>query len=269
MIDHKHIVGLCSTICGVKQHRRTMKYKVYCESLYRDWLTSLLNVSSLTKDIFQMNYLPEPYLVYSSGEEPLFFLTTNPGASLPFQHRDNYSKNSKYKQISQELVHIYRKKLKGTTAGRRIEGIEYLKQQSGFDGLIQVESCPFHSKNLPNKKTLPSLIENEPVLSRYTEQLKYELQEKSVIALSAVSTRVEISESSIKGNIWLSWQAELIGFNFNNINIIPLAKKESRTTSAFLYSKDNGSVKGFILVMGGNNIPKSKYLDTIAEIIRN
>ena len=245
-----------------------MNFKETCENLYQDWKAGKLEDNKDLNKIFQMDYLPEPYLTYATGEAVLYFLTTNPGAGLPFQHHAQHSEDSSYEQLSQELFHIYREKLNGQTAGRRIEGIEYIKKQSGFNGLTQVESCPFHSKTLPNKNSLPTLFNEVPILAEYTMALKEELKNKTVIALSATSTQSNIALSSIKDNVWLNWQADLMGFNFSTAAIKPLAQKDNRITSAFLYSRVNSNIKGFILVMGGNNIPKTEHLNTIAKVIR-
>ncbi len=58
-----------------------------------------------------------------------------------------------YAAAAQRLGAFYEEELDGA-ARRRIAALATLSRLAGYDGVLQVEVCPFHSPNLPNKDAL-------------------------------------------------------------------------------------------------------------------
>ncbi len=57
-----------------------MNYLAYCELIFQDWKSNRLP----SKDpLFEMEVVPEPYLLFGSAEKPLYQLLTNPGTGMP------------------------------------------------------------------------------------------------------------------------------------------------------------------------------------------
>ena len=240
-------------------------YIEFTEELHKKWIVDRLELDEKVKKDFQVDYLPEPYLDFNCGENPLYILTTNPGGGMEMQKRDvivlNNSesgivKDDKYSDIAKKLANFYIDILKGSSAGRRIDKMLELASQSHFDGIFQVESYPLHSATLPNKKQFLKMMQNDSFFREYTDLLQKLLSNKTTIVISATSSQKSISVDNIRNNVWLKWQSEMIGIdNIDNVTLIPLVTKDDKITSAFLYEKQNDSVKGFILTMGSNNLP--------------
>lgn len=250
------------------------KFNEYCETLWNRWINKRLEVSSFIDKEFQMAYLPEPYLGFGDSQNPLYVLTTNPGQGMPVQLRDSIysgkspiSKGNSYKEISELMANYYMKHLKGA-AKRRIEGFYEIAIGGGFDGVIQVESCPFHSAYLPKKNKLLKQYSFDSLLRAYTEVLKETLKNVSVISISAVATNRPLSTHSISSNPWLNWQSYIIGYSSKNTEILPITARKGRTTSAFLFNQNRGLIKGFILTMGGNYLPSSQSLNPLLPILK-
>lgn len=222
---------------------------------------------------FQIDYLPEPYLKFGECSNPLYVFTTNPGLGMPEQHRKNIlggksiaSPNDPYSTISKVMGNYYLQHLKGA-ARNRIEAMIKLSNHSGFDGVIQIEACPFHSKSLPKKDSLLEHLSNDPALNGYEQCLKSVFFEKTVIAVSAIGTQATISIDSIKNRRWLNWQAGLIRLKTCDSKILPIITKGEKDTSAFIYSRSEKSVSGFILMMGGNHLPKLESMSPVIEVL--
>jgi hypothetical protein len=249
------------------------EFENYCEELWKQWRDESIELPSYIKAEFQTDYLPEPYLSFKPGKNPLYILTTNPGQGMPEQHRDNINSRSSivsptmsYKEIASTMGDFYLTNLKGA-AKTRIDSIIALSQKAGFDGVVQIEACPFHSGYLPKKNALLKQYSIEPLLSKYGNLVKSVLSERSVIAVSAVGTTKPITITSISSRAWLKWQADLIGFNIDKANIIALTEKPKKITSAFLYSENKNSVNGLVLMMGSNNLPRTKHMEPIIDVL--
>lgn len=246
----------------------------YCERLWREWMADTLELSPFIESEFQTKYLPEPYLGFGAGKKPLYVLTTNPGRGMSHQHRKAILSNKSfvlpedtYQELMPKLADFYRTGLKGT-ARRRIDGMIELAQQAGYDGLLQMESCPFHSKDLPKKKKLLSCYDEEEFFQQYAGLVKETLRSVNVIGLSAVGTRKSISMKRVARRPWIVWQAAVMSFDLQRARLLPLVKKGTKVTSAFVYQRTRRFTKGLVLVMGGNHLPSAKHCKRIADVLK-
>ncbi|MCR9117705.1 MAG: hypothetical protein NXI22_12240 [bacterium] len=249
-------------------------YANYCELVWREWLEGELATSDSTALRFQVDHLPEPYLLFGSGENPLYVLTTNPGNGIEHQHRANILTGSsivehskKYCDAAKVLATYYTTQLTGP-AKNRIDGFMHLATRAGYDGFIQLESCPLHSGSLPSKRKLPQFFQEEPFLKKYVSALKDALRNMSVVGLSAVASTTPITRDTVLASPWLKWQADLIGLVQDEADMLPLTTRNSTPTSALIYSRTKQGVKGLLLMMGGNHLPSAKHRNRVADVYK-
>ena len=96
-------------------------FREYCEKLWRQWIERSIIFSPYIQSEFQTEYLPEPYLNFKAGKNPLYVFTTNPGAGMDVQYFDNIvsgksiiSEKQSYESIAEALGQYYSENLKGT-----------------------------------------------------------------------------------------------------------------------------------------------------------
>ena len=246
---------------------------MFCEECIWDrWRADDFPYSRFIKSKFNTKFLIEPYISFNVGEEPLCFLLTNPGGGLDFQLKENMRSASSpvslaesYFTNSVSLGTHYSESLTGA-ARRRLDGMQSLSKKCRLDGVLQLETIPFHSKSLPSKNSLVGEVEADEFLFDYLEHLRGFLENKNVFILSAVSSQKKIGGDSISKNPWLSFQSKLINFDPETSSFLPLTEKNGEVTSCFLYEKKNSWCKGFILMMGGNHLPNDGALEKIGHL---
>lgn len=64
----------------------TAEYESLCERLFREWLEPGLGRQNLSS-AFSIDHCPEPYLDFLPGDDPLIYVTHNPGRGEPLQLR--------------------------------------------------------------------------------------------------------------------------------------------------------------------------------------
>ena len=247
-----------------------MSYLDLCEALWRAWVRGEARLSPELGTLFDLDAAPEPYLSFDAGPEPLVVLTTNPGAPMPHQRRSAIrsgrspaSSEMGYSAVARAMADYYRRHLTGAAA-RRIRGQLELASAAGYDGVLQVECCPWHSPRLPNKGRLVRSLTADQQLSRYVEALKRYLSHRPVLAISAVSSRRPLNpEAGLSP--WLQWQRALMGLE--PTDFIPLVRKGSSITSAALVDARR-TPKALVLMMGGNHLPSIENCKPLIDAIR-
>ena len=260
-----------------------LEFKKLCEEIWQKWRNEILTIPDelINRFNLQPEFLPEPYLIFNTGKETvisdkaLYFLTTNPGIGGEFHQgrkklKASYSENEKYEKVAKDYADKYLNEILKGSAKRRVEGFVYLAEKLGYNKLIQVESLPFHSKELPNRYKLLSILKKENqdnIINQYFTLLRNTLKNENVIVLSAVGTRKSISNNSLNTK-WLKWQAEVIGMDIQNTKIENLIVKDQKVTCALIHTNNYNCLKGFILMMGGNNMPYKNQISNISEILK-
>jgi hypothetical protein len=246
-------------------------YIAFCEELWRDWLDDRVAASLLPR-VFRLDAAPEPYVSFSAGAKPLVALTTNPGRTMPHQYRasvqagtDVLCKKDKYAESAPKLGRCYIEKLARRPAGRRIEKLRKLSSVLGYDGLLEVEACPFHSTSLPGKNALLQEISKYELLGRYAEHLRKFLLGRPVVSIQAVSTKASLVPE-MPNSPWLAWVADILGLD-PSAEFVSLVNKGSKCTAAAWVSR-NGTRSALVLMMGSNNLPSDEGLQILAEEIR-
>lgn len=254
-------------------------YESFCDDLWRDWLAGRLLPSAFTGAKFDRESAPEPWLEFGTCVRPLVALTTNPGGSMEHQHRDVVLRGTSvikpadtYRAATATLAHFYETtpKLVGSAARQRISAFSRLAELTGYDGVLQIETCPFHSACLPKKDSLLHMLETNHVLREYMTHLQRFLMPRPVLAVSAVSSRTSLSATAITQSEWLSAQAKLIGLDPARAAFNPLVCKDPNkkvTAAAFVDSIDN-IPKALLLMMGGNHLPARAGLQRLAEALK-
>ena len=176
-----------------------------------------------------------------------------------------------YRSAALELATHYERNLK-SGAKRRLGAMFELKSLMGADSVTQLEVLPFHSKSLPGKLAIRHLVEETPLLSDYVNRLCKaiaQIKNGSVIGLSGVDSSRSISPSSIGRNSWLKWNAEILGIDAAQIQMLKLSQKNGKVTRALLYQRFSEDIRGLILTMGSNSMPDSKGLQKLARLFPN
>ena len=231
----------------------THDYYPFCDLLHQKWSDKTLQYEDELKELFEVDYSPEPYFVLKKGSNPLFMLLTNPGAGMDFQKHENFEK-SDYKAFSNILADIYTseqfKKDGGANAHRRLIKSIAWADHLGYNSVVNIETIPFHSPSLNKKKALAT-ISRSWILIRYQEVLKRFLLDKPVLIVAACSSKSSITLNTVKNSKWLMYQAEIANICLENLKFKELTKKNDKVTSA-LFSDHNNYI---VLTMGSNNLP--------------
>ncbi len=249
------------------------EYQQACEQLWTNWRSGRCVVSSSVANRFQLDYAPEPYLKFGKGTDPLCILTTNPGAGMECQHRDNIVRGEppigpdrSYDDTAVALGKYYEERLTGA-AKARLGAMRSLQDLVHKDCMLQFETIPLHSAKLPGKRKLPAIVDRCDVLADYSRRLSATLATTSVVALSAVSTVAPISRSSVAESSWLAWQAKLMGLDVSQLEFKRLLERDGKTTCGFAFQRFNNRTSGIVLMMGGNHFPAKQGLIQIANCI--
>ncbi len=252
-------------------------YITFCEKLWRGWwLDHRLRVPPFTASDFvckvlkpfKHNDAPEPYISFGVGAEPLVVLLTNPGKAMSGRP---LGKNHKYAKAARKLGFFYQRELAGRPAGDRIAKLQMLSCCLGYEGVLQVEACPFHSRSLPiNRKNAllrEAKTDRDGLLGHYAGHLRAFLRRKPVLSLQAAPTRASLRPETPKSYPWLKWIANTAGLDLHKTSFVPLVKKGSKTTAAAWVSK--GRVrKALVLMMGMNGLPAADGLCKLATALR-
>lgn len=246
-------------------------YLQFCDQLWRDWLDGKIQVPDMMYRMFELDAAPEPYIPFRAGLRPLVALTTNPGWVMSHQTRaaveagrGPLASSMDYSAASKVLGEFYLTNLPAPAA-RRVAALGSLSALLGFDGVLEVESCPFHSRSVRNKAALLRVIEAGGLLGKYVRLLEDFLKKRTVVVLSAVSTRHRMPE---RLTAWARFQAHLAGMDLNQAQFIGLPNAEHRVTAGGLISGFTEGTKILVLMMGGNHLPAAQNLRSLANKIR-
>ncbi|MEX2113823.1 MAG: hypothetical protein WD845_11595 [Pirellulales bacterium] len=174
------------------------------------------------------------------------------------------SSSMRYSAAAESLGKFYCAKLKGAARGR-IEALKQLSSLAHYDGVVCVESCPFHSKSLPGKKSLLQAYLDDPFLAEYSRLLRAYLKDRPVVIVSAVSSRKALS-ARIDLSPWLMWQADLASLQFSRARFVSLTQKGRKTTSAAFVDTSRDGAKSLVLMMGGNRLPGEQGRRKLAQV---
>ena len=232
-----------------------IKYIKFCQKLFENWLNEKLKVNEICEKLFQLKYIPEPYLNFKSSVNPLYILNINPGSGMDeLQLRDKIIED-KYKDVANRFGDFYLSdifKKAGAAYRRNIRAIQIAKD-NGFDGFVNLETIPFHSNSL-NKAAALKAVKSEPLLIEYISLLKDYILDKSVIVVAACDSKKSITKDTVSNNSWLDFQRDCIGLNLKTSKLTPLVIKDSKVTVAIISDKN----KHILLMMGSNNFPATK-----------
>jgi hypothetical protein len=234
-------------------------YFTFCQELYEKWFNNKLEDWCL-HEFFELDAMPEPYLLFGKVDDPLYFLTTNPGQVLDFQLRRSGEKD--YSIRSRELAHYYRTQLKVKNAKTRIKKVLELKDQLNKTGVVQIEVVPFHSKEFKarDKEIFSTKGFESNLYSKYYSLLQDFIRDKVVINLQGGAP----SKNRFYNNNWLKLIKDLL--NLNNLELFPLKTKiDGKVTVGVLFDKENH--KYVICNQGMNNFPNDEGMKMLSKLM--
>lgn len=244
---------------------KNTQYHSFCEQLFQNWKKDNIPEKEKLEKVFQMDYVPEPYLYFNPENNPLYVLYNNPGGGIDEIQKKEVISEKNYYDFAKRISEYYLDENKfkyATAAYNRIKKAMNFAKHEEYSGIINIETLPFHSSKL-NKPKAIRLINKVNLLQDYIEQLKLFLADKPALALSGCNSRVSITEETIEKSDWISLQAELIGFDINHCNRTILKEKGDKVTSAIF--KNNN--KYILLMAGSNNFPASFKTEISKELI--
>jgi hypothetical protein len=236
-----------------------MNYKTFCDQIYMTWRTSPNQFTDFSKD-FDISHLPEPYYPIKKGRNPLIVLNNNPGGVLLFQEHSSILKEFpatvSYSDISDWLKDKYTNDdtIINGTAKTRISRIIQIEKIIDCDGIENVEAFFLHSNSFNKTQFLKNHLKNE-ITKKYAALLKNYLIDKSVLIVSAISSRNSPNLKEISNNSWLKHQAEIAGLCFDTASFHEITVKNKKITSCLIANNN----KFLICTMGSNTIPKNTY----------
>lgn len=245
----------------------------FSEKLWADWLAGSLDVPPPMTSVFDLDAAPEPYVAYDAGSRPLVALLTNPGRPMKHQLRTTIEadrslirREDNYATTARKLGDFYGSEL-GGAAGRRIAALKELSSMLGYEGVLQVDACPFHSAYLPKKSAVLEAIREGGLLGRHAGHVQAFLEVRPVVIVAAVSTRVAL-EPGMALSPWLTWQAKLAGIDPHRAEFVPLVEKGNKTTAAALIDRVGGAPKVLVRMMGGNHLPGAEGLRVLGHAMK-
>jgi len=248
-------------------------FKEYSEAMWSAWLHGWRpSAHQKTAEIFDLEAMPEPYLLFGNQENPLTVLTTNPGQTMERQKYTSISSGEglvkpggSYEKAAGVLGNYYKNNLTGQ-AKRRIDAQIDLAHEAGYSGVMQVECLPWHSKSLPDKGRIVNISREDPDLADYSSEVCGFLESRPVVALSAVSSKFDLREINLNHYAWINRLIELLSFDERGFRLVPLTEKNGKVTSALFKDVHAETSKSILLVMGGNHFPSK---DNRSELAKN
>jgi len=245
-------------------------YISFCEEeLWRPWKEHRLSVPTP----FDPEAAPEPYLYFGDRFNQLVVLTTNPGATMNHQRRaevqrglDPLSYKDTYDEAAPKLGDFYETHLAGP-ARHRIDKMRRLSSSLRYEGVLQVEGCPFHSRSMPQKSAFLQKIAKDELLGQYVAHLRVFLRDRPVVSPQAVSTQTSLERETPKFSQWLTWIAEIAGFDLDGAEFVRLVEKGPKTTVAAWVSQREPR-KALVLRMGAPGLPADESLCKLAAALR-
>jgi hypothetical protein len=265
---------------------RTMpdRFTDFCDrKLWRAWLNGALEVSPLVRQTFELSAAPEPYLRFGSGDEQLTVLTTNPGRvekhqllqtvfdasddARPLRDSMDYetaaaSLGTFYSHENAPISSAARKRLRrlidlaATIAGQR-------RGTRSGTSIVQVEALPFHSDSLAKARALQA-VEEPGLLAEYVAKLREFLSKRTLLVLSAGSTR-ESYHADSPWSAWVHYLANMASLARVDSTFHSLVTRNAKTTCAAWVTRQNGICKALVLMMGGNYLPGRDGLKRLAD----
>ena len=214
---------------------------------------------------FNIDYLPEPYLVFKEGKRELFVLNNNPGHILENQVQARETIKSKYPgkcyaEVAEGMTDYYRGSefaANEPIAYRRNDRMFDFAHKIRCDGMVNVETFFLHSASF-NKQKFLNEYKGSELAKEYTEKLKKFLADKDVLAISGSGP---IDPDNLKLSEWAEYQCDIIGLDISKAELIPIRRSEKggNVSTAIIHSG-----RKFMTLMRGSNflpdIPDSIFV---------
>jgi hypothetical protein len=120
----------------------------------------------------------------------------------------------------------------------------------------------------PEKGTLPALVRECPLSSRYCKTLQTYLTDKSVVGIDGIRSDLALTADSFASSEWLRFKADLIGLDFRQADFHPICSKGEKTTAAVIVQSQEHWRKALYCVQGTNRLPGTNGLMKIAGLLR-
>lgn len=248
------------------------QFEKYCEEIFQQWYSNSLGVEG--GQTFDLEYCPEPYFTIEEGDKPLYVLNTNPGNGQGFQKREHIANHLEepitYKKVIAYFSKYYLEnkfyskafKRNFIQANSRNKRILAFAEQFGYNGVVAVETIPFHSKYFPNKINILNNTYLKPIYSKYYKTLKNALRDKPVLIIGAIRSDVSISANTVFDNEWRNFQMQIANMQIRDGRILEASYKDDGKVSSAIIINAN---KYLSVQMGNNNLPSARNIARAKE----
>jgi hypothetical protein len=232
----------------------------HCETIIRDWWKGDLAPSP----VFQMDHIPEPYLLFGSTERPLVFVTLNPGGGFEAQTREAIARFDSpvarelpYRENARRLARYYRyPNVINDNARHRIEAMLSFAGRLGFSGVLQLEAIPFHSSALAG-----------PELSKLTQRrdvAEYQTKLRSFLREPPCAVAISAAKAPFARSTKVRYFADLFNLDLGSFSSIVLKSGVSGPTVGALHAKNGEKARVITCRDGHNGLPGRASLERLA-----
>ena len=235
-------------------------YLGVCEHLYSDWLEGKATLrSSAARSIFSDAHAPEPYLMFGQGQSTAIWVTTNPGEGFDYQLRPSATSKSvfdgvkSYEVAAKKLGTLYSSPMASIHPAARanIASMLRISKLLGATRVMQVETYPWHSRQLPNKAKLDvTLSRDEPTFVEYQRQLRAMIDKEPLVLAWCAGVP---SRSAGAG---IDLKARAIRLDLQRAKVLPL-ESTTDVSQALFWSADEDRFRGLFVTQGSATLPSA------------
>jgi hypothetical protein len=229
------------------------------QEVYREWFERRPGASVMRRQLFELEFAPEPYLLFGDLGPCCVFISTNPGASRAFQGHPATTPDSLFEDITDyasgaaKLGAYYSRPDADIAPAARgnIAAMKRIGALLGRPRIMQIELIPWHSPSLPNKAAVFSTLERDDRLyAGYAKALRGFLDDAPVVLSWCAGTPERRAGAGIEA------KARQIGLALPTANLQPLERAATGVSQALLHARTNGRVRGLFVNQGSASMPK-------------
>jgi hypothetical protein len=249
-----------------------VEYEQFAETLHRDWLDGRLILSPELSPLISVEHCPEPFLRFGGQNNPMLFLTMNPGNGEEFQRKANVDtpmsplrSHHTYAENARLLAARYSSPdsdISGTARLRIAAMLHLATVEFGMTGVLQVETMPFHSADMNITGNVRAIIERDPTMRAYTESLR------SLIDMHQIVWTISAGQPPFKSNLKVRLLADRLGLDLAQARTHVLKSSASgRPSVVLLAGAGRRGVRAISIVNASNVLPRRESLRGVRRLL--
>lgn len=239
------------------------------EQLFQVWLTQSAALRGEFGDVFDLDFVPEPYLTFGDQSRPLIWITINPGTGFDFQRPPGspgslVTRDGTYRSLSKRLGEIYaaRPDLITRAATSRIQAMLEFARSFGFTGVLQIERYPFHSSTISETAALQARIASSPALRGLESARRKTLEAAKAAVALACASPADRPSPGVVGAL------SLLNIDPRQATPFKLREAPSGRVSQALWSSPQMAGRGVLVSQGALVVPKDEGVGNSSKYYR-